>query len=442
MVVDFGSAQPTVGTRNRSLSGVKGNIKTKISMQHIQFFNYFLFFFLMSCSQNAVQQKTTDPTNHEISQPVERGLIVGAERTSNYLPTLKGKNVGAVVNQTSMIGDKHLIDNLLEKEVNIKTIFSPEHGFRGTADAGEKITDGKDPKTGLPLISLYGKSKKPSAAHLEGLDIVIFDIQDVGARFYTYISTMAYVMEACAENGIKVIVLDRPNPNGHYVDGPILRKEFKSFVGMHEVPVVHGMTIGEYAKMLNGEGWLAAGVKCDLTVIPCENYDHRTMYELPVKPSPNLPMMASIYAYPSLCFFEGTVVSVGRGTEIPFAVYGHPEVIGAETAFTPEPMPGAKYPKLEGKNCKGFFVPTSFEEYSKPYQLNLSYLIDMHKQLKDRKEPFFLKNGFFDKLAGTDILRKQIKKGMSEEAIRATWQTDIQAFKNIRKRYLLYPDFE
>lgn len=411
-------------------------------MQHIHFFHYFLFFLLASCSQPAVQQKSAEQTAHEISQPVERGVIVGAERTGEYLPILKGKKVGAVVNQTSMIGDKHLIDNLLALEVDIEKIFSPEHGFRGTADAGEKITDGKDPKTGLPLISLYGKSKKPSATHLEGLDIVIFDIQDVGARFYTYISTMAYVMEACAENGIKVLVLDRPNPNGHYVDGPILRKEFKSFVGMHEVPVVHGMTIGEYAKMVNGEGWLADDVKCDLKVISCENYDHQTMYELPIKPSPNLPMMASIYAYPSLCFFEGTVVSVGRGTEVPFAIYGHPDVKSAETAFTPEPMPGAKYPKLEGKNCKGFFAPTSFEEYSKPYQLNLSYLIDMYAQLKDRKEPFFLKNAFFDKLAGTDILRKQIKKGMNEEEIRATWKADIQAFKNIRKRYLLYPDFE
>ena len=296
------------------------NIK---QMNKLNLFVGFLLFFQINCgnsTQLPVEELPEKPEN----------VIVGAERTAAYLPLIKDKKVGLVVNQTSTIGKVHLVDSLVRLGIDIQAVFAPEHGFRGEADAGAKITDGKDPKTGVSIISLYGKKRKPGAEDLKGLDWVIFDIQDVGARFYTYISTMHYVMEACAEHNVPFLVLDRPNPNGHYVDGPVRESEYQSFVGMHEIPVVHGMTVGEYAQMVNAEGWLTKGMQCKLKVVTCENYDHKTAYELPIKPSPNLPNIRSIYLYPSLCFFEGTVASVGRGTDTQFQVYGHPDY--AQTA--------------------------------------------------------------------------------------------------------------
>lgn len=371
---------------------------------------------------------------------VNGAIVLGAAQLSAYLPGLQqSKGVGVVVNPTSTIGDTHLVDTLLSLQVPVRQIFAPEHGFRGNADAGETVEDGKDKQTGLPILSLYGDNKKPKPHQLEGLDVVVFDIQDVGVRFYTYISTLHYVMEACAEQGIQVLVLDRPNPNGHYVDGPILDPDFKSFVGMHRVPIVHGMTVGEYAKMVNGEGWLKGGVKCELEVVPCLNYTHSTPYELPVKPSPNLPNNRSIYLYPSLCFFEGTVVSVGRGTITQFQVYGHPDATIGDYYFTPEPMPGAKYPKLEGKLCRGFSLATAAPELIRQEgYLNLNYLVDFYQAYPD-KANFFLETLFIDKLAGTDALRKAIIGGQSAEEIRASWSEGLVAYREMRKGYLLYP---
>jgi uncharacterized protein YbbC (DUF1343 family) len=370
-------------------------------------------------------------------------LLTGATQTAAYLPMLKGKKVGLVVNQTSMIGNVHLLDTLLATGVEVKKIYAPEHGFRGTADAGEKIKDGMDTKTGLPVVSLYGSNKKPTADNLKGIDIIVFDIQDVGVRFYTYISTLHYVMEAAAENNVSVIVLDRPNPNGHYVAGNILNMEFASFVGMHPIPIVHGMTIGEYARMINGEQWLANGVQCDLRVIPCMNYTHNTAYELPVKPSPNLPNARSIELYPSLCFFEGTDISLGRGTDFPFQVMGAPQIPKEMTdfSFTPRSMEGAKNPPHLDKLCYGFDLRQPHPLFNSDYQLNLSYLITMYNLFPD-KDKFFLKNGFFDKLAGGDQLRKDIVAGKSAEEIYEAWKADEEKFMLTRKKYLLYPDFE
>ncbi len=375
------------------------------------------------------------------SQPQETSIIVGAERTNEYFPLLKGKNIALVANHTSLIDGVHLVDTLISARFKVVKVFSPEHGFRGNADAGQEIGDKIDLVTGLPIISLYGKNKKPQAVDLAGVDLVIFDIQDVGARFYTYISTMTYVMEACAENQIPVIILDRPNPNGFYVDGPVLESEFKSFVGLHPVPIVHGMTVGEYAGMVNAEGWLENGVKCELSVIPVENYTHRHFYELPVRPSPNLPNKNAIFLYPSLCLFEGTVVSVGRGTDLPFQVIGHPDFVTGSYLFTPKSIPGvASKPKYEGVNCFGQNL-TGFAENitNQPHQLSLFWLIEYYKTLKD-KGNFF--DSYFEKLAGTAQLRKQIEDGWSEAQIRETWQPGLEKFKQIRKKYLLYPDFE
>ncbi len=394
--------------------------------------------------------------NTETNQPTEAGeengietqsgveeekkvpVTVAAARLDAYLPALEGKSVALLVNQTSMIGATHLVDTLLGRGVHIAKIFAPEHGFRGEADAGEKIKDSLDPETGIPMISLYGSSKKPSPKDLAGIDWVVFDIQDVGARFYTYISTMSYVMEACAEQGVSFMVLDRPNPNGHYVDGPIMQKGYESFVGLHHIPVVHGMTVGEYAQMVNGEGWLKNGVKCELTVIPCDNYDHQTAYELPVRPSPNLPNMRSIYLYPSLCFFEGTDANVGRGTSHQFQVYGHPSIPNAPYLYIPLPKPGAKYPKHKGVMCKGYdLTDIEPDAIRAEGRLNLSYLINFYQEFPE-KDAFFLENLFFDKLAGSDQLRKQIIAGKTEEEIRATWQEGLAAFKQIRQKYLIY----
>ena len=291
--------------------------------------------------------------------------VCGAQDTENYLHFLEGKSVGVVANQTSLIGETHLVDSLLSLGVNVKRIFTPEHGFRGSADAGAKVTGGKDEKTGIEIASLYGKTKKPTPEMLQDIDVMLFDLQDVGVRFYTYISTLSYVMEACAEQRIPVVVLDCPNPNGFYIDGPVLKTENKSFVGMHPVPVVYGMTIGEYGQMVNGEGWLKGGIHCDLTVIPVPDYDRNAIYELPVKPSPNLPNWESVYLYPSLCFFEGTIVSVGRGTEKPFQIFGHPDLRGDFT-FTPESKGGASKPMFEGERCRGF----ELTDYAHDYAVN------------------------------------------------------------------------
>ncbi len=372
----------------------------------------------------------------------QQSIQVGAERLEQYLPLLNEQKVALVVNQTSEVNNQHLVDLLLANGVEIVRIFAPEHGFRGKADAGAQVKDGKDAKTGLPIISLYGKNKKPQAKYLIDVDKVIFDIQDVGARFYTYISTMHYVMEACAENNKPLIILDRPNPNGHYVDGPILDPAYQSFVGMHEIPVVHGLTVGELAQMINGEKWLKDQAECDLTIIKCLAYDHNTYYSLPIKPSPNLPNMRSIYLYPSLCFFEGTPISVGRGTQQQFQLIGSPELARGGYQFTPVSSEGAKYPKHENKICNGKDLSKeSISKLASESCLNLSHLLEIY-QLYPNKAKFFNENLFFDKLAGTDRLRKQIIAGQSEEEIRKSWAADLAAYKSMRKEYLLYPDFE
>lgn len=387
----------------------------------------------------AAATKEQEPEETPAEAVDAAGIRAGAERLPLYLEQLRqSKGVALLVNQTSMVGNAHLVDTLLALGVKVNKIFAPEHGFRGAADAGEKVRDGKDLDTGLPITSLYGSRRKPSEKDLEGIDAVVFDIQDVGARFYTYISSMHYVMEACAEQDVRFLVLDRPNPNGHYVDGPVLDKDYRSFVGLHPVPVVHGMTVGEYAQMINGEGWLNGSVKCKLTVIPCAGYAHGTPYELPVAPSPNLPNMRAIYLYPSLCFFEGTVASEGRGTGHQFQVYGHPDYPEGDYTFTPVPMPGARYPKLEGKLCRGYSLagkhPDSIRAEAR---LNLSYLIEFYRYFPD-KDNFFLSNLFFDKLAGGAELRRQVIAGKTEEEIREGWQEGLEAFGKIREKYLLY----
>jgi uncharacterized protein YbbC (DUF1343 family) len=368
-------------------------------------------------------------------------IIPAAEQTELYFPLLEGKNIAVVANHTSLIMDSHLVDSLVRSRIPVIQVFSPEHGFRGTADAGLKVSDRIDLVTGLPIMSLYGSHKKPFPEDLENIDLVVFDIQDVGARFYTYISTMTLVMEACAENDIPVFVLDRPNPNGYYVDGPVLKPGHKSFVGMHPVPIAHGMTVGEYAQMVNGEFWLADSVQCELTVIPVKNYSHSDFYELPVKPSPNLPNKFAVYLYPSLCLFEGTDVSVGRGTDYPFQIIGHPEYVLGSYIFTPRSIPGAaSNPKHQGVYCNGQnLIGYAQNMESNPSQINLSWLIGYYDFLKDKSDFF---NSYFVKLAGTDLLQKQIENGNTEEEIRASWQPELEEFKEIRKKYLLYPDFE
>jgi uncharacterized protein YbbC (DUF1343 family) len=359
-------------------------------------------------------------------------IVVGAERLDQYLPMLSGKKIGVCVNQTSMVGNTHLVDTLLGQGVEIVKIFTPEHGFRGTADAGEKVDNSQ--KDDIPIISLYGSNKKPKREDIVDLDYMVFDIQDVGARFYTYISTMHYVMEACAENNIPLLILDRPNPNGHYVDGPVLDSSQKSFVGMHPIPIVHGLTIGELAQMINGEQWLTAGLKCDLEIIKVLGWEHDTPYSLPVKPSPNLPNDLAITMYPSLCLFEGTVVSVGRGTDYPFQLIGHPAYSKGSIDFTPTPNEGAKYPKLQGKVCHGFL----FADSSDISGFSLQYVIEFYQELNEKVDgPFF--NDFFDKLAGTTELRKQIENGWTESMIRQTWYADLESYREMRMNYLLYP---
>ncbi|MFD2565811.1 exo-beta-N-acetylmuramidase NamZ family protein [Pseudotenacibaculum haliotis] len=396
------------------------------------FFAFLLMIHMSSCAQNS-----------------SNTIVTAADQTSLYLKKLKGKKIAVVANQTSVLsvlqraevsenvmGSKkvtqHLVDFLHNYNgVTVKKVFAPEHGFRGKADAGEEIKDGVDTKTGLPIISLYGKNKKPSKEQLKGINAVVFDIQDVGVRFYTYISTLHYVMEACAESGIPVIVLDRPNPNGHYIDGPVLEPEHKSFVGMHPVPVVYGMTIGEYAKMINGEKWLANGIKAKLTVIPLKNYTHQSEYSLPIKPSPNLPNDVSINLYPSLCFFEGTNVSAGRGTDMQFQVYGSPFLSDKNPfSYTPSPNEGAKYPKHAYMICYG----EDLRKTPRLKELNLSWLMKACKE--NTTKNFF--NKFFTKLAGTTMLQSQLEGEVPQADIKRTWKEGLEKFKKVRAKYLLY----
>jgi uncharacterized protein YbbC (DUF1343 family) len=416
---------------------------------------------LGSCNSSINNKnKTTDKTVVEnVPLNKDRDLVVdksenqpvpAADLIAEWMPQLKGKRVAVVGNQTSVVKGRevttskewsnkkrvrytHLVDTLLTYGVNIQRVFAPEHGFRGTADAGATIKDGTDSKTGLPIISLYGDNKKPTDEQLKNIDILIFDIQDVGARFYTYISTLHYVMEACAELNIPILLLDRPNPNGHYIDGPILEEEHVSFVGMHPIPVIHGMTIGEYAQMINGEGWLDKGVKASLQVIKCRDYTHDTPYSIPIKPSPNLPNDQAINLYPSLCFFEGTEVSVGRGTDMQFQVYGSPSLVKyTDFSFTPTPSPGAKRPLFNGKKCFG----VDLRNIQRLDRLNLDFVVDAFAKAP-YKASFF--NSFFTKLAGTKTLQDQIEKGMSAEEIALTWQDGLANFALIRDKYLIYP---
>lgn len=366
-------------------------------------------------------------------------IKTGAEATGEYLPLLKGKRVAVLTNQTGIIGKSHLVDSLVSLKINIVAILSPEHGFRGDADAGEHVSSSVDPKTGIPIKSLYeGNTGKPSADLMKTIDVLVFDLQDVGVRFYTYLTTMARMMEACAENGVQMIVLDRPNPIGFYVDGPILDMKYKSGVGWLPIPTVHGMTLGELAGMINGEKWLKDGIQCNVKVIKCTNYTHASMYQLPVKPSPNLPDMRSIYLYPSTCYFEATPVSLGRGTPHAFQMYGHPNMKGYSYSFTPRSIPGAKFPPQLNNECYGVDLRTtpSIEEINKA-GINLEYVIDAYKNL-NLDDHYF--RSFFELLIGQGYVRKMIKEGKSAAEIKAMWAGDVAKFKEQRRPYLLYPE--
>ncbi len=400
------------------------------SVKYIALILIFTSSFFGSC------QNQQNPKRHIQNNGI---ILPGSYLTAEYLPLLKGKKTGIVANNTSLINQTHLVDTLVLIGINVKKIFGPEHGFRGDQPDGKEILNGKDTQTGIEVISLYGNHKKPTKLDLAGIDIMIFDIQDVGARFYTYISTLAYVMEACAENNIPLIVLDRPNPNGYYVDGPVLDQKVSSFVGMYKIPIVYGMTIGEYATMVNGEKWLKDGEQCNLTIIKCGNYTHDSRYQLPVRPSPNLQDMKSIYLYPSLCLFEGTVVSVGRGTDRPFKIFGHPKFPPGSFGFTPKPIKGvSEDPPLKGQLCYGQNLDPEAETIKKEGHIELKWLINAYKNLSPQTEFF---TNYFDKLAGNYKLREQIIAGKTEIEIRNSWQAELDAFKKIRKKYLLYPDF-
>lgn len=418
----------------------------------------FSFIFIAACGNSVKDNNTRQAVIEERAERMEQQkdtvvIKTGADNYEQYLGLLKGKKVGVVTNQTGVVNytekqwaEKHggawltkrsasvsLVDFLIEKDVNLKKIYAPEHGFRGTADAGELIKDGKDTKTGIPIISLYGDNKKPKPEQLAGIDVLVFDLQDVGARFYTYISSLHYIMEACAENNIPLIVLDRPNPNGDIVDGPILEKENASFVGMHAIPVLHGMTIGEYAKMINGEKWLKNGAQCNLTIIPCTNYTRDMYYSLPFKPSPNLPNDQAINLYASLCLFEGTNVSMGRGTNKQFQIYGSPYLPKTGFSFTPQPNEGAKNPPYNGITCYG----EDLSQIKKVEKLELKWLLDAYNKTDD-KSKFFIP--FFTKLAGTKKLQQQIEAGKSESEIRESWAQGLETFKTMRVPYLIYPE--
>lgn len=413
-----------------------------------------ILLFLASCAtkKNSIPAATTPPTDkakeYQIIQPIDDeikydaygieklpNLQLGNSRMDLYLDSLRGKRVAVVANQSSALGEKHLVDTLLSLGIRIQKVFAPEHGFRGTADAGEKVWSHQDPVTGLPIVSLYGSNKKPRADQLWDVDIVLFDIQDVGVRFYTYISTLHYVMEACAENNKPLIVLDRPNPNAHYVDGPILEKDQTSFIGMHPVPTVYGMTIGEYALMINGEFWLHNNVTCQMYIVPCRNYTHKTKFEIAIPPSPNLRTDLAINLYPSLCFFEATTVSVGRGTERPFEMYGHPSFRKTNFTFIPMPTTGAKDPLWQNRTCNGYDLRAS--QNRRMYEINLNWLINARDQLGDSID-FINQRNFFDRLAGNSTLRSQLKSGMSAKEIKETWKVGIQAFLKTRQKYLIY----
>lgn len=367
--------------------------------------------------------------------PSQGQILMGDEQPELYLPLLQGKRVGIVANQTSIMPQRNnlqVVDFLMEQGVNLKKVFVPEHGFRGTADAGEKVDNSVDQKTGLPIISLYGNNKKPSPEQIKDVDVLIFDLQDVGTRFYTYISTMHYIMEAAAENGKKVIIFDRPNPNGHYIAGPMLKKGFESFVGMHPIPIVHGLTVGELAQMINGEKWLKGGKTCDLEVIPMKNWEHSTSYSLPVKPSPNLPNDLSIRLYPSTCLFEGTVISLGRGTHFPFQVYGYPDPKFGSFTFTPVSIDGmSKNPPHQDKLCYG----KDLRAESMNHQFSLSYLLEAY-EISGMKEKFF--NNYFNTLVGTDEIKKAMLAGKSAQEIEASWASDLETYKLLRNKYLIY----
>lgn len=365
-------------------------------------------------------------------------VVVGAAMPECYMKHLKGRRVALFSNQTGMVSDRHTLDILLGNGVDVVTIFSPEHGFRGQADAGEKVGSSVDGKTGVPIYSLYGaKGGVPDEATMRKIDLVVTDIQDVGLRYYTYYITMVKLMDQCARHGKRMVILDRPNPNGFYVDGPILDMKYKSGVGALPIPVVHGMTLGELARMANGEGWLEGGKRCRLTVIPCRNYTHRTLYRLPIAPSPNLPNMLSVYLYPSLCYFEGTDVSLGRGTDKPFQQFGHPDMKGYAYSFTPESRPGAKDPPQRGKRCYGRDLSSLDEAAVRRQGLDLSYLVEAYRNLNigDR---FF--TPFFEKLIGVDYVRQMIEAGNDAEDIKAKWQRDVENFKKQRHKYLLYKE--
>ncbi|MDI9256624.1 exo-beta-N-acetylmuramidase NamZ family protein [Flavobacterium sedimenticola] len=403
-------------------------------ISNLVFKNTVLFSVLLmvSCgSQKGREITKKEEEMTEVKTP-STAIQTGADNTAAYLPLLKDKKVGIVTNQTGILSNKtHVVDYLLTQKINLLKIYAPEHGFRGTADAGELIKDGKDTQTGLPIISLYGNNKKPKPEQLAGIDVMVFDLQDVGARFYTYISTLHYIMEACAENNLTLLVLDRPNPNGGIVDGPVLEKEHSSFVGMHPIPLLHGMTIGEYAQMINGEKWLKNGATCRLTVIPCLNYQRSRAYSLPVKPSPNLPNDQAINLYASLCLFEGTNVSVGRGTEKQFQIYGSPFLPKSDFSFTPVPNFGAKEPMHKNQLCYG----EDLTQIQRVTRLELKWLIKAYNTTSD-KTKFF--NDFFTKLAGTPKLQQQITDGVSEADIRKTWEKGLADFKTMRQPYLIY----
>jgi len=412
----------------------------------------FLFFALMliSCGSNdkkKLTQSNETTYNFQNDSLAQSAIIIGANQIDKYIPLLESKNVAIVANNTSVIfksdnnqSYQHIIDSLLSLNIRINKIFTPEHGLRGNIDGGEEINNGIDEKTGISVVSLYGDSNnhgnnnKPSNEQLENIDMVLFDIQDVGVRFYTYLSTLHYIMEACAENGIPVIVLDRPNPNGHYIDGPVAQKEFKSFVGLHPVPIVYGMTIGEYAKMINGEKWLKNGIHCDLTVIPLKNYTHNSTYSLPLRPSPNLPNDKSINLYASVCLFEGTNVSCGRGTEMQFQIFGSPYLPSDiyNFTFTPQPNFGSKKPKNMNQECHGL----DLSKVENLNSLNFSWLIEAYHSTA-QKDKFF-REKYFNLLAGTDKLKAQIKQGLTFVEIKATWQKDLKSFRKIRNKYLIY----
>ncbi|WP_295799821.1 DUF1343 domain-containing protein [uncultured Microbulbifer sp.] len=368
-------------------------------------------------------------------------LRTGAEQPEVYLPLLEGQQIGLVVNQTSRAGDQHLIDFLRTRDVAVAKIFALEHGVRGNVENGGKVDDGIDGPSGLPIVSLYGGQYAPREESLQDIDWLVFDIQDVGVRFYTYISSLHYLMQACADFDVPLLVLDRPNPNGDYVDGPVLEPAFRSFVGMHPIPLVHGMTVGELAQMINGEGWLKSGARCDLTVIPVSGYHHQQMYSLPVRPSPNLPNDISIRRYPTLGLFEGTTVSIGRGTDFPFQAVGHPADSRGKFTFTPHPVPGAsENPKHNGTRLTGDDLRSAGKGGMAGIRFSLAPLLDWYGRSGESGEDFFVRAGFFDKLAGTDRLRRAILAGESAEQIRASWQPDLEAFRERRKPYLLYPD--